>query len=660
MYSGCGLINNILKLILLEIRRVFKNKNIDNEFPERMIRMRQNVVRQRDKIIERLLSDQSHDGSWEYPFETGVLTDCYMIILLRTLEENDESLIQSLVNRIIKEQYNDGTWKLFVDEGKGNLSLTITAYYALLLSGYVDKNSSNLIKAKEFIIINGGLQKANMFTLALLSLTGQIEWDSPFPIPVEAVLLPEKFPINFFDISVFGRANLAPLLIVADYKLVVKPVNSPILADLKIRKTNDKDKFTDETRSIFDFIEQGIEQIVELKEDVHEKALEYLEQYLNDHIEPDGTLYSYFSGTFYMIFAFIARGKNKNDSKIIKAIDGLKSMICTINGDKHCQYTTANVWNTALISSALQFAGIPHTEVNIRQANNYLLEKQQVKLGDWALHNPNIFPGGWGFSNVNTINPDIDDTIAALRALHQLVIEEPYYYNVWDRGIHWVLSMQNDDGGWAAFEKNVDNPLLNLLPYGEGLLLDASSVDLTGRTLEFLGNYTSINKDDVQIKKAIKWLIHHQEDDGSWNCRWGIYYIYGTWTAIQGLMAVGMRSNHPSIIRAKKWIEGIQNVDGGWGESCNSDKIKRYIPLGVSTLTHTAWALESLITIADEVTPSIQKGINFLINHADIKDWRVSYPKGQGMGGEFYIHYHSYEYIWPLFTLVKYLKKFKE
>lgn len=136
---------------------------------------------------------------------------------------------------------------------------------------------------------------------------------------------------------------------------------------------------------------------------------------------------------------------------------------------------------------------------------------------------------------------------------------------MWDRGIRWVLSMQNDDGGWAAFEKNVDNPLLNLLPYGEGLLLDASSVDLTGRTLDFLGNYTSIDKDDQQIKKAIKWLVNHQEDDGSWNCRWGIYYIYGTWTAIIGLMAVGIRPNHPSITRAKKWIEHTQNVDGGWG-----------------------------------------------------------------------------------------------
>lgn len=609
------------------------------------------------KLIETLINDQSFNGSWGYPFETGILTDCYMIILLRVLDRKDENLIHSLVKRILSKQNDDGAWRLFYDEGQGNLSLSVHAYYALLISGYVDKNSPTLIKAKQFILSSGGLYKVNSFTKVLLSLTGQIKWEAPFPIPVEAVLLPNKFPLNFFDVSVFGRANLAPLLIIADYKFVMKPVNSTSLIELQLRDSVCEDNHLEE-RSILDFIEDGIKEISGLKEDIHEYALQYLEKYIIDHIEPDGTLYSYFSATFYMIFALLARGKSTDDPKINQAIQGLKSMVTLIDGHLHCQYTTANIWNTALISSTLQFAGVPHTHPNIRKANKYLLSRQHVKYGDWTIHNPNIIPGGWGFSDVNTMNPDIDDTIASLRAIHRLAIDRSDYRQAWDRGLHWVLSMQNDDGGWAAFEKNVDNPLLELLPYGEGLLLDASSADLTGRTLEFLGNYTNLNKDDLLIKNGIKWLLRNQEKEGCWKSRWGIYYIYGTWTAIQGLVAVGVELNHPSVVRARNWIESVQNEDGGWGESCRSDILKRYVPLAGSTITHTAWALDSLIMISDVATSTIQKGINFLINHADIKDWRSSYPKGQGLGGEFYIHYHSYQYIWPLITLVKYLKKY--
>lgn len=620
-----------------------------------------NVEGQINDLINKLISEQAEDGSWKYPFETGILTDCCMIILLRTLQlEEDEDLIKSLTRRILNEQYEDGAWRLFLDEERGNISLTVSSYYALQISGYVDRDNPKLLQAKKFIIENGGIDSVNMFTKVLLSLTGQKEWEVLFPIPVEAVLLPKSFPVNFFDISVFGRANIAPLLILADSKFVIKPLPSTNLNDLFIGESKNRlEEEMEENRSIIDFIEHGIKEIEEWHNDLHGKAIEYLEDYMNQHTEADGTLYSYFSATFYMIYAFLARGKSKNDPKIIKAISGLKSMICVINGNYHCQYTTANVWNTSLLSDAIQNAGVPTSHPTIIKATEYLLKRQHNKFGDWKIHSPGTLPGGWGFSNINTINPDIDDTSASLRSLSRLIHTQPIYQQSWNRGIQWILSMQNDDGGWASFERNVDNPLLNFLPYGEGLLMDASSTDLTGRTLEFLGIYTDIRKDHPQIKKAKKWLFARQNKEGSWDSRWGIYFIYGTWTAVLGLLAVNISSDHPAIVRAKNWLTRIQNDDGGWGESCRSDIAKKYVALNKSTLTHTAWALDALITISDKETPTIRKGINFLIKEADIKERDNAYPAGQGLGGQFYIHYHSYQYVWPLITLVKYNKKFK-
>lgn len=83
-------------------------------------------------IIETLRKEQSPDGSWAYPFDTGISTDAYMIILLRTLEIDDEELIEGLCRRILSKQQQNGAWKLFYDEGEGNVTSTVEAYYGLL------------------------------------------------------------------------------------------------------------------------------------------------------------------------------------------------------------------------------------------------------------------------------------------------------------------------------------------------------------------------------------------------------------------------------------------------------------------------------------------------------------------------------------------------
>lgn len=619
-----------------------------------------------NRIVNVLLHDQSPDGSWRYPFETGIASDCYMIILLRTLESNDEELIKVLVERIVGKQEQNGSWKLFHDEGEGNVSATVEAYYALLYSGYRSKHDQDMQMARQFIVAKGGIAKAHMFTKLMLAMTGQYEWPSDVPIPIEVMLLPASFPINFFDLSVYGRANLAPILILADYQFSMKTTNSPDVSDLI--QDREIPLFTDLNedeeaawRSILTLIEQGLQTLQGFPEELHLKALRRAEQYMVERIEPDGTFYNYFSSTFLMIFALLARGYGKSHPVITRAVQGLKSMVVQIDGSVHVQYTTATVWNTALISYVLQEAGVPASATVIQQANQYLFSRQHYKYGDWAIHNPNTEPGGWGFSDINTINPDVDDSTAALRAIRTFATEQIPYRQSWDQGINWVISMQNSDGGWPAFEKNVDQQFLTWLPVegGADLLIDPSTADLTGRTLEFLGNFTLLNRDHQIIKRGVDWLLHNQKEDGSWYGRWGIYYIYGTWAAVTGMSAIGMAPEHPAMQKAVKWLHETQNPDGGWGESCKSDSEKQYVPLGASTRTHTAWALDALIAAATKATPEIERGVRFLV---DIKqeDWTTDYPKGRGMAGAFYIHYHSYEYIWPLLTLAHYKQKFGE
>jgi len=83
------------------------------------------------------------------------------------------------------------------------------------------------------------------------------------------------------------------------------------------------------------------------------------------------------------------------------------------------------------------------------------------------------------------------------------------------------------------------------------------------------------------------------------------------------------------------------------------------VPL-TSTLTHTAWAVDALIAANERPSKEIKKGITYLLNHLKRDDWTTDYPKGQGMAGDFYIHYHSYRYIYPLLALAHYKQKYEE
>lgn len=619
-----------------------------------------------ERLTEKLLHLQANDGSWRFCFDNGIGTDAYMIIVLRTLEWADETVIRQLHDRILAAQRTDGSWRLYFDEEEGSLSATADAYYALLYSGYSRKTDEPLRKAKKFILDKGGLRNVKgVLTKVVLAATGQYPWPNSSIVPLEFLLLPPSSPLSFFDFAGFARIHLAPVLLMADRRFSIKTEASPDLSDLTELRSGSQEQPRSQAQpsglqSLFDAIQTGVEKLSGIPRQFHELAVKKAERYMLDRIESDGTLYSYASSTILMIFALLALGYDKRHPVIIRAVLGLKSMLCSTDGQQILQNSPSTVWDTALISYALQEAGAAADSAAIRNAASYLLARQQRKIGDWSVRNRNPVPGGWGFSDSNTINPDVDDTTAALRAIKKLSAIDPAFRDAADRGLNWVVSMQNDDGGWPAFERNTDNELLAWLPVIEAkaAAIDPSAADLTGRTLEYLGNTARLGIRHSFIRLAADWLIDHQEQDGSWYGRWGICYIYGTWAALTGMMAVGADPDHRTIRKGAEWLLSIQNPDGGWGESCRSDRLLRYVPLGASTPSQTAWALDALIAFHPKPVPAVDKGIRKLIAALQERDWTTAYPTGAGLPGFFYMHYHSYRYIWPLLTLSHYRRKY--
>ncbi|MFC4078390.1 prenyltransferase/squalene oxidase repeat-containing protein [Salinithrix halophila] len=610
------------------------------------------VNREIGRLTDFLIQEQGPDGRWTFCFESRPMTDAYGILFFRLLGMGEEE-IQGMARRLEGLRDSDGLWRVYPDEKEGNLSATLESTLGLMAAGRLESGSPEIEQIREWVRFRGGPAQSSSLTQVMLTLVRLLDWSRLPRVPVEILLLPRWLPISFWDLVGYARVHAAPVLLASHRRFSTRIPGLPL--DLsgwgKTGRIAEIRQEGELTARVNDLI-----QPYRLGRRLAGAALARGERFILDRIEPDGTLYSYFSTTFFMLFGLMALGYPKRHPIFRRAAEGLKSFLFPMGEGLHMQETTSTVWDTSLIAGALTDGGMKADHPTLRRAASYLAVHQHHRFGDWSLKNPRVWSGGWGFSDINTINPDCDDTASALRALAPFATSHPR----WKQGVYWLLSMQNRDGGWPAFEKNTDKkwPLKLLQQDTAPAWTDPSSNDLTGRVLYFLGRVARFDLSCPAVGKAVGFLTQSQEKDGSWFGRWGVTYLYGTWAALTGMAAVGIGSAYPPVARGMKWLLDVQNEDGGWGESCRSDQERRYIPLGMSTPSQTAWALDALIACSDKPTPAIQAGIRRLLELTEEKGIAVQYPTGAGLAGQFYIHYHSYRYIWPLTTLANYRRKF--
>jgi squalene-hopene/tetraprenyl-beta-curcumene cyclase len=311
------------------------------------------------------------------------------------------------------------------------------------------------------------------------------------------------------------------------------------------------------------------------------------------------------------------------------------------------------IWDTAITLVALARSGIDKSHCASRNAVRWLLSQEVRIPGDWVVNNPEPEPTGWCFEFNNPFCPDVDDTAMVLLALH--TAEYCDDQALYDRVVRWLLSFQNRDGGWAAFDKDVQNPLLENVPFADhNAILDPSCCDVTARVLEILGNIGFRQKHQA-IRRGVQFLKEKQEKDGAWYGRWGVNYIYGTSQVLRGLVAIGVDMNEPWVQKGRDWLERHQNADGGWGETVASYEDSKLRGRGVSTPSQTAWALLGLCAFQQTHRKSIENGVRYLIGTQNPDgSWSETLITGTGFPRVFYLKYDMYRNNWPLLALARY------
>jgi squalene-hopene/tetraprenyl-beta-curcumene cyclase len=360
------------------------------------------------------------------------------------------------------------------------------------------------------------------------------------------------------------------------------------------------------------------------------------------------------------VMMFDVLGYPESHPDVVIARRSIEKLLVIKPDEAYCQPCVSPVWDTALVAHALLECGTDAANKEADRGLKWLTPLQVLDIpGDWAVQRPNVRPGGWAFQYANAYYPDLDDTAVVVMAMDRVRKRTGTreYDTAIDRAREWISGLQSRNGGWAAFDADNTYYYLNNIPFSDhGALLDPPTEDLTGRCLSMLAQLGEQRDNNPPVEQGLEFLRRTQHPEGSWYGRWGMNYIYGTWSVLCALNVLGLDQTSPEVRRAVDWLGKIQNPDGGWGEDGASYKLDYHgYEAAPSTASQTAWALLALMVAGAVDHPAMARGIAYLTQTQGSDGfWNEPRFTATGFPRVFYLRYHGYSKFFPLWALARY------
>jgi squalene-hopene/tetraprenyl-beta-curcumene cyclase len=619
-----------------------------------------------------LLALQKPDGHWVFELEADATIPAEYVLLKHYRgEAADAEVERKIAAYLVRIQGAHGGWPLFHD-GEFDMSATVKAYFALKMIGHAP-DAPHMRRARDAVLARGGAANSNVFTRVLLALYGVVPWRAVPVMPVEIMLLPRWFPFHLSKISYWGRTVIVPLLVLQALKPRARNPRGVRIDELFLTPPGSlgpPSKAPHQKWTWFAFF-RAIDAILRAAEPVFPKrtrrrAIDRAVAFVTEHLNGEDGLGAIFPAMANSVMMFDVLGYAKDHPDLVAARRSIEKLLVLKDHEAYCQPCVSPVWDTALTCHAMLEVNSPPAVAAAGRGLDWLVPLQVLDVaGDWAVARPHVRPGGWAFQYANPYYPDLDDTAVVVMAMdraQRLAPKSSKFDPSIARAREWIEGLQSQDGGWAAFDADNTYYYLNNIPFADhGALLDPPTEDLTGRCLSMLAQLGGTAADSAAMRRAIDYLRRTQHAEGSWYGRWGLNYIYGTWSVLCALNAAGVEWTSSEVRRAVEWLVKIQNSDGGWGEDGTSYRLdyRGYEP-APSTASQTAWALLALMAAGEIDHPAVARGVRYLCATQCADGlWPEARYTATGFPRVFYLRYHGYAKFFPVWALARYrnLKK---
>ena len=618
---------------------------------------------------EALLRTQRPDGHFVFELEADVSIPCeYILFMAFRGLPMDRQLELKFARYVRDRQKARGGWPLF--EGGGfNMSSSVKAYFALKMLGD-DPQAPHMVRARETILRHGGAAHSNVFTRALLALFGEVPWSAVPVMPVEIMHLPRWFPFHLDKVSYWARTVLAPMMVVNAVKPKAanpREVHVPELFVVPADKVRRWPGSVGQSK-VWTLVFNGVDLLLRAAEPhmpagPRRRAMAKAEAYTTDRLNGVDGLGAIYPAMAYSAMMYAVMGEGENDPRFVQAVEAIDRLIVEYDDYAYMQPCVSPVWDTALAAHALMEAGHDRNSESVKEALDWLKPRQVLDLkGDWAAQKPDVRPGGWAFQYANAYFPDLDDTAVVVMAMNRAqdharsAIPDRYNHAI-ERAREWVEGLQSRNGAWGAFDADNDHEYLNNIPFADhGALLDPPTADVTARCISMLAQLGETQETSPAMKRAVDYLVETQEKDGSWFGRWGMNYIYGTWSVLCAFNVAKVDRESAAVQRAIHFVRINQNPDGGWGEGAETyEREYNGYQQAESTASQTAWALIALMAVGEIDDSSVERGIRYLTQTQGTDGfWNEARFTATGFPKVFYLRYHGYAKFFPLWALARY------
>jgi len=663
---------------------------------------------------------QTEDGHWAGDYGgphfllPGLVVAWY--VMGRPDKMIDEQQGTMMRRYLTVHQQSDGGWGTHI-ESPSTMFGAVVSYVALRLLGE-PADSDVCASGRAFIKEHGGATMTSSWAKFWLCLVGCMEWEGHNSVPPEMWLLPNWFPFHPGRLWCHCRMVYLPMGYLYGSRFVYsKAETDPLIAALREELYCDKYNSISWSKTrhlvapmdnyspipLFMKLAQDFLAIYEswsifqpFKNRFRKVGLEFCVEYMAaEDLQTNFINIGPVNKALNLVSAYHVSGEDINATTVQNHMMRIPDYLWVAeDGMKMQGYNGSQCWDTSFAIQAFSEAKLLDDFPAVSTKVWTYLERTQIlstavsqSSSAYAYESAenrdrfyrHVSEGGWPFSTSAHGWPISDCTGEGLKAVLALLHSKTITNGIRDgslptiedkrlqNAINVIITLQNEDGGWATYENNRGFGWYEQLNPSEvfgDIMIDYSYVECSMASLTALADFHEMfpNHRSEEIKHCLQrgceFMKSIQRADGSWYGSWACCFCYGCWFGIEGLIQAGEPHSSPSIQRCCQFLLSQQRPNGGWGEDFTSCYDKDYAENGMaaygddgSGVVNTAWALMALASAKCDDVNAIQRGVKYLIDRQlPCGDW----PQ-EGIAGVFNracgITYTAYRNVFPIWAL---------